>query len=361
MIINILSYKLRLIVFILILSGTSCTKNSGGISSPPTPTPIPTPVPNTTFTNPLLSSGPDPWVFKKDNFYYYTNTLGNRISVWKTQAMSELKNATPQLIWSPPASGPDSKEIWAPEIHFINNKWYTYYAADDGKNANHRMYVLENSSTDPLSGAWISKGKISDATDKWAIDGTVFEQAGQFYFIWSGWEGDVDIRQNIYIAKMLNPWTIEGNRVMISTPTYDWETIGTPDVNEGPEILKNSNGKVFLTFSASGCFTDDYALGMLTLKDGGNPMNAGDWTKTPTPVFTKNPSGSVYGPGHNSFFKSKDGTEDWILYHANSASGQGCGDTRSPRMQKFTWNSDGLPNFGQPVATGLSVKNPSGE
>ena len=124
--------------------------------------------------------------------------------------------------------------------------------------------------------------------------------------------------------------------------------------------MRNNSGRLFLTFSASGCWNDDYALGLLTLKDGGNPLNAGDWTKTPTPVFTKNVSGA-FGPGHNSFFKSADGTEDWILYHANAASGQGCGDARSPRAQKFTWNADGTPNFGQPLPLNSSVKKPSGE
>jgi GH43 family beta-xylosidase len=148
---------------------------------------------------------------------------------------------------------------------------------------------------------------------------------------------------------------------MISTPTYDWEKIGDPDVNEGPQIIKNAAGKVFLVYSASGCWTDDYSLGLLTLKTGGDPMNAADWTKTPTPVFTKNPSSSAYGPGHNSFFKSPNGTEDWILYHANPASGQQCGNSRSPRMQKFTWNADGTPSFGSPASINTPITRPSGE
>lgn len=349
--------SLRIAFLFLLLTSLSCDKKSGG-GGDPTPPPPP---PANTFTNPLLSSGPDPWVIKKETNYYYTHTLGNRIAIWKTPKMSELKNVSSQTIWTAPSSGPNSKNVWAPELHFIDNKWYAYYAADDGVNANHRMYVLENTSADPLTGTWESKGKISDPTNKWAIDGTVLNHNGLLYFIWSGWEGDVDVKQNLYIAKMQNPWTIEGNRVLISTPTYDWETIGSPDVNEGPAALKNSNGKLFVTYSASGCWNDDYSLGLLTLKEGGNPLNAADWIKNTTPVFTKNTSGGAYGPGHNSFFKSYDGTEDWILYHANQASGQGCGDARNPRMQKFTWNGDGTPNFGQPVAIGASIKKPSGE
>ena len=322
----------------------------------------PAPLPGTsTFANPVLPSGPDPWIVKQGNTYYYTHTLGNRIALWKTTKVSELRNTNPQTIWSAPASGPDSKNVWAPELHFINNKWYAYYAADNGTNENHRMFVLENSSADPLTGTWVSKGKISDPSDKWAIDGTVFEYNSQLYFLWSGWEGNTNVRQDIYIAKMSDPSTIQGNRVMISTPTYDWEKIGDPDVNEGPQIIKNPAGRVFLVYSASGCWNDDYALGMLTLKNGGDPLNPADWTKTPTLVFTKNPSAGAFGPGHNSFFKSADGTEDWIIYHANPLAGQGCLDNRNPRIQKFTWNADGTPSFGTPVSINTNIPKPSGE
>ena len=40
--------------------------------------------------------------------------------------------------------------------------------------------------------------------------------------IWSGWEGDVNVQHNIYIAKMKNPWTFDGERVKISGSDYDW-------------------------------------------------------------------------------------------------------------------------------------------
>jgi GH43 family beta-xylosidase len=263
--------------------------------------------------------------------------------------------------WTPPAGTSYSSNLWAPELHFVQDKWYVYFAADNGDNANHRMYVLENAAADPTTGTWTFKGKITDPSDKWAIDGSVFQYNNQSYFIWSGWEGNVNIRQNIYIAKLQNPWTIEGPRMMISTPTFDWETIGEPDVNEGPEAIQNPAGKLFITFSASGCWTDDYSLGLLTLKDGGDPMNAADWTKTPTPVFTKKGENGAYGPGHNGFFKSRDGKEDWIIYHANSMPGQGCSNARNPRIQKFTWNVDGTPNFGEPVKINLKLKKPSGE
>jgi GH43 family beta-xylosidase len=88
-------------------------------------------------------------------------------------------------------------------------------------------------------------------------------------------------------------------------------------------------------------------------------MDSASWKKHDKPVFTASVKNKVYAPGHNSFFKSPDGKEDWILYHANSAPGQGCGRKRSPRAQPFTWNEDGTPNFGEPVAEGVPLNIPS--
>jgi GH43 family beta-xylosidase len=119
------------------------------------------------------------------------------------------------------------------------------------------------------------------------------------------------------------------------------------------------NGKIFVIYSASGCWTDYYALGLLTFTGRSNLLDSSEWKKNPQPVFKQSPENGVYAPGHNSFFKSPDGKEDWILYHANDQAGQGCGRYRSPRAQKFIWNKDGSPKFGQPVKTGVRLAIPS--
>jgi len=320
-----------------------------------------------TFTNPILPSGADPWITYKDGYYYYTNTLGDSLIIWKTKDIADLRHAPKKTIWIPPTGKSYSREVWAPEIHFIANKWYMYFAADDGKNKNHRLYVLENASPDPLKGDWVFKGQLAEASNKWAIDGSVFMDRGQLYLIWAGWEGDENGEQDIYIAKMKNPYTVTGKRVKISSPKYQWEKYGDlhdPDnpphvnVNEGPEVLKHGN-RIFLIYSASGCWTDYYALGMLSAPATSDLMDPKSWIKSPKPVFGQSKENSVYAPGHNAFFKSPDGREDWILYHANSEPGQGCGGKRSPRMQMFTWNKDGTPSFGLPVKAGVPLPIPS--
>jgi len=317
-----------------------------------------------TFTNPLLSSGPDPWVEYYNGMYYITHSTGSNLKLYRSKTMSGLARAESKTVWTPPATGMNSREIWAPEIHHVHGKWYFYYAADDGNNDHHRMWVLENSSDDPFEGTWEDKGKLDLPKDKWAIDGTVFEHKGSLYFMWSGWEGDVNVRQDIYITRMVNPWTPDTARVLLSKPELPWETKGTskelPAVNEGPQFLAHGN-KVFVIYSASGCWTDDYSLGMLEANAGSDLLDPASWTKSQRPVFSKNPEAKAFGPGHNSFFRSPDGKEDWIIYHANPEAGQGCGNFRSPRMQKFTWTSDGRPDFGKPVSIDKEIAVPSGE
>ena len=320
-----------------------------------------------TFHNPLLPTGPDPWVVTHNGFYYYMNTTGANLTLWRTRDITDLAHAEKKIVWTPPATGPYSHEIWAPELHLLDGKWYIYFAADAGENASHRIYVVENTSADPFDGVWNFKGKVADTTDKWAIDASVFEDKGEKYMVWSGWEGDSDGEQRIYLAHLKNPWTIDSPRVLLSYPKYPWEQVGDlPDrpemphvnVNEGPEILQHGED-IFLVYSASACWTDYYELGVVRAKSGSNLLDPTSWTKFDHPFFKQDREAGVFGPGHNGFFRSLDGKEDWIIYHANPGSKQGCGDKRSPRIQTFTWNADGTPNFGQPISTDRSIQKPS--
>ncbi|MGI4743490.1 MAG: glycoside hydrolase family 43 protein [Janthinobacterium lividum] len=351
--------------FTLLLAGSmacACSKGSSTSGGGTAPAPQPAPPPAaTTFTNPLLPSGPDPWVYQKDGFYYYMQTTGTNLVLRKTAKMSELGSGVSTTIWTPKATGPTSHDVWAPEIHFLDGKWYVYFTAGPGNCCGgQRLWVLENPSADPTQGTWTEKGQIAvPGQDLWAIDGTVLEQNGKRYLVWSGQEAGSD-QQNLYIALMSNPWTLTGTRTQLSRPQYAWELNGTPKVNEGPEVIQHA-GKTFLVYSASHCSTDDYALGMLSASATADPLDAGSWSKSASPVFTKNPANNAYGPGHNGFFTSKDGSQNWIIYHANLQANQGCGDARNPRMQQFSWNTDGSPNFGTPVATGVALPRPAGE
>ncbi|MCI3278366.1 family 43 glycosylhydrolase [Streptomyces cylindrosporus] len=313
------------------------------------------------YTNPVKSrAGADPWLTYYDGSYYLiTTSITNEMFMRKSPTLAGLSTAPNVLIWHDDTAGRNAN-IWAPEIHFLDGRWYLYYAAGDSSSCcdGQRTNVLESSGTDPM-GPYTWKSQIVGSNlDKggWLIDTDVLEYGGNRYLLGSAFVGGV---QSLVIAPLSNPYTLASTAfTVISTPTYSWEKVGTA-VNEGPEVLQH-DGRTFVTYSASHCGTPDYKLGQLELT-GSDPLDPASWTKKSTPVFTRNDAAGVYGPGHNGFFTSPDGTENWIVYHANSTTTGGCGNTRSTRAQKFTWNADGTPNFGTPVALGTSLPGPSGE
>ncbi|HEV7908530.1 MAG TPA: family 43 glycosylhydrolase [Pseudonocardiaceae bacterium] len=334
-----------------------------------------------TFRNPIKENGPDPWIQYHEGFYYLTVTRGDRITVTRASSVSSLGETPESIVWQD-STPSRCCNIWAPELHRFGDRWYIYYSATGtdpslargriavSQSGTHRMYVLESVGLDPL-GPYAFKGKLDTTIDSFAIDGTVFEQpGGELYLVWSGAPNLRSGAQNLYIAPMSNPWTVSGERVLLSRPKYEWELRPRPGaprahkVNEGPAVLQH-DGRVFLTYSASGCDLPDYALGMLSLEPGADPLDARAWIKSQEPVFSRSDLNWVFGPGHNGFFTSPDGTETWIVYHAVSQS-QGspigaCDATRSTRIQKVHFNVDGSPDFGVPLPSWQSQALPAGD
>ena len=310
-----------------------------------------------TYTNPIIGDGADPWVIFQAGYYYLTYTTGSSVLVFRSTRLAGtngIGHAPVVAAFYPPASF--NQHVWAPELHFLGGKSYLYYAADDGNNANHRMFVAESQGTGPTF-SFTAKGKVYDSTtDRWAIDGTVFEAInGSLYFIWSGWPGATDGLQNLYISPMSDPLTISGPRVLLATPNQTWESW----IEEGPEVLQR-DGRVFIIYAANQSWTDNECLGILVNTDG-SYLTPSSWTKSPLPVFQTyaGTNGAVYGPGHCGLTKSLDGTQDWIFYHAAKYSGAGW--NRDIRMQSFSWTPTGYPNFGQPIPAGLPLPIPSGD
>lgn len=309
-----------------------------------------------TFTNPLLPSGPDPWVTEHGGVFYYMNTSGDRLEMRKTRDMARLAEASPTVIWRPPATGPNAVSIWAPELHRIGGKWYVYYtaAASGQDNDAHRgVFVLENSAEDPTTGTWVDRGRVN--TRYSGIDGTTFAYEGKRYFVYSPYVGPDSV---LAIARMANPWTLEGEEAIIARPEHAWEKQGGRQILEGPEFLLGPDGDLFLSYSASACWSDDYALGLLSAPAGSDPLDPDVWTKSPEPVFRKSPENGVYAPGHNGFFTAGNGRENWIIYHANPGPDMQCTSKRSPRIQRFEWDTEGVPVFGEPVAIDTPLAPP---
>lgn len=307
--------------------------------------------------NPLIEQRADPFMYKHtDGYYYFTGSVPeyDRIAIRRAKTIAGLAEAEEKTIWVKHETGLMSANIWAPELHYIDGKWYVYFAAARTTETNeglfdHRMFVLENESANPLEGEWEEKGQVKTKWESFALDATSFEHKGVRYYVWAQKDPEIEGNSNLYISEMENPWTLKGEQVCITTPEYDWEKIGFL-VNEGAAILKK-NGKIFMTYSASA--TDHhYCMGLLTADEDSDLLDPNSWVKSPEPVFTTNEANSQYGPGHNSFTVSEDGSLDLLVYHARSykeIEGDPLYDpNRHARVQAIKWNEDGTPNFGVP-------------
>lgn len=254
------------------------------------------------------SKNRDPFITKYQNKYYHCFTEDCLcISISCSDTLEGLATAPSKVVFIPDKDE-YSKELWAPELYIIDDKCYIYVACDDGNNYHHRMYVLENNSNDPMESYHVH-GKLTDNTDKWAIDGNLIEYKGELLYFWSGWEGERNVRQNIYVAKMSDPYTISTDRVMISTPDFDWERIGcTPEdvegkpfINEGPFAFFH-DGELYLAYSASGSWNTGYCIAFLKLV-GDDPLDSNCWYKYSKPVLSCNEQ--VKGAGHCSIIQEE--------------------------------------------------------
>ena len=202
-----------------------------------------------------------------------------------------------------------------------------------------------------MEGTWVERGQIKTDWESFSLDATTFEHEGTRYLVWAQHDPKIGGNTNLYIAKMSNPWTLSSEQVMIIRPEYDWETIGFL-VNEGAAVLKR-NGQIFISYSASA--TDaNYAMGLLTASQDSDLLDANSWSKSPEPIFKS--ANDVYGPGHNSFTESPDGSINLLVYHGRDyekITGDPLNDpNRHTRVQQLHWNADGTPNFGEPIANG---------
>jgi GH43 family beta-xylosidase len=309
------------------------------------------------FDNPLLRQRADPQVMLHTDGQYYvmaTSAEWDRIELRRTRDLNALSTAEAKVLWREHGSGPMSAHIWAPEIHFIDGKWYIYFTASQ-KDAiwEVRPYVLENASPDPFKGEWKELGRLETGWDSFSLDGTTFKHKGKRYFVWTqrGRTPEEGRGTNIYIAQMDTPKSITGKVTMLTRPEYEWER-RKYDVNEGPAVLIR-NGKVFVTFSAS-AIDANYCMGLLTASADADLLDPASWKKSSEPVFKSSEANGQYGPGHNSFTTTLDGKTDILVYHAREYRdilGSELADpNRNTRAQVLHWKSDGTPDFGEPEA-----------
>ena len=331
----------------------------------------------TRFPNPFIYHRADPFIYKHtDGMYYFTASYTDMehnldgkyqylyIILRRSATLGGLADGSgayeEKTVYerSPIAGGTLSPHIWAPEIHYIDGKWYIYYTTtiSDDSSWRIRPHCLECRDMDPFNGNWEQKGPVVTevkgdiAFTDFSLDHTHFEHDGKHYFLWAQKTNNIS---DIFIAQLSNPWTLCTPAVRLSHPEYAWELHGFP-VDEGPGVIKHG-GKIFITFSGSG--TDSlYCVGLLYADEKAEFLDAASWKKLPYPVFQSSRATGQFGLGHNSFTRSDDDTEDLIIYHGRQEERylveedyQPLYDAgRNASVGKIYWDEDGMPNFSVP-------------
>ncbi|SHJ80305.1 Glycosyl hydrolases family 43 [Tangfeifania diversioriginum] len=190
--------------------------------------------------------------------------------------------------------------FWAPEIYFVNGKFYMYYSADE--------HICVATSDSPL-GPFTQKVKKSMIENEKAIDNSLFiDGDGTPYLFFDRFNDGL----NIWVAEL------EENLLEIKPGTMhkcinvsqEWEEVW-PRVNEGPFVIKR-NGKYFMTYSANSYESPFYGIGLATAD-----KITGPWEKYENnPVWQK--PGDLVGVGHSAFFTDKEGNL-CIVFHAHNS------------------------------------------
>lgn len=307
------------------------------------------------YNKPWILQRADPYVYKHiDGTYYFTASIPayDRIVLRHSDTLAGLKDAEEVRVWQKHDKGIMSEHIWAPELHYLNGKWYIYYAGGDIDDVwAIRPYILECADQDPMTGNWVEKGKMIRAEEDefsfeaFSLDSTVFENRGKHYYIWAEKVGVGKQISNLYIAEMENPCKLKTVQVLLTTPDYDWERIGFW-VNEGPAVIHH-DGKIYMTYSASETGAA-YCMGMLSISEDADLLDPAMWKKERYPVLETNAEKGIYGPGHNSFTEDEQGNPI-MVYHARTEEKIEGNPLYNPNrhamLMKLTWGEDGRPVF----------------
>lgn len=322
-----------------------------------------------TFVNPLGNeSHPDPCIVysQKEKCYYGISTNCSKqlwgsddIVIHRTENFEDMfVKSESRVAYKSCAQDDTYGYLWAPELHLINGKWYIYTSTQNSdKDTTKHIIVLEAKTDSPFDGFKLC-GHIN--RDIYAIDPSVYvdEENGKLYLCTSP---VIDGVQVIALQELKSPAEPIGKMEVIARPELSWELVPPYDKNckivEGGYFVKSPNGRLFILYSANGCWSDDYAIGLLEYK-GREMVSGASWEKYPEIILKK--GNGNYGPGHASFFYSPDKTELWICHHCL----EGTNPSNNPmkrfcHCQRVFFDETGFLHIGELAPSNVPFAVPS--
>lgn len=319
-----------------------------------------------TFRNPLADfDTPDPFItYDKETGYYYSLfTRHEYLELFRSKHLGNLiREGESKIIYRPNGEKDGIwGDLWAPEMHRgSDGGWYIYTSGRITESRGpKRMIVLKALSPDPF-GEWAFAGMPTP--DIFSIDPTSYIAEDGTQYLCNSRVDDV-YGQVIDLYKMKSPTELDADsRVTLAVAEKEWELVppyvGDWACVEGGFFVKKNN-RLFIIYSANGCWSDHYLLGVLE-HTGGELCDAANWKKHDKPLLTY--GNGVFGPGHASFFYSPDGTELWCAYHGLKKHNEKAEpDTRYMNVQRVYFDETGYPVMGKAIGYETDIPCPSGE
>jgi len=319
-----------------------------------------------TFRNPISPfNAPDPFMtFDPVTGYYYALfTRSTVLALFRSRrAENIITDNDVRIIYTPNGERDGIFDsIWAPEMHRApTGRWYLYTSGQiSAEKQNKRIFVMEGPADDPFEGEWRFCGM--PFPDVYSIDPTVYTAPDGVQYLCSS-RVDPQYGQVLDLCALSNPYTPAGTPVTIARAELDWELVspyvGRKAIVEGAFFVER-NGRLFIIYSANGCWSDRYCLGVLE-HVGGSLCDAAHWKKHEKPLLVQ--GNGVFGPGHASFFHSPDQSEIWCAYHGMKEHNETVTATaRYFNIQRIDFDASGYPVMGLPSGYEVELAPPAGE
>lgn len=239
----------------------------------------------------------DPFIMLHDNIYYaYGTHSANGIAVFTSKDLNTWEQQEKLALDKRDSWG--DKWFWAPEVYYVNGKFYMYYTANE--------HICVATGDSPLGPFKQTEKKPMIENEK-CIDNSLFiDDDGKPYLFFDRFNDGL----NIWVAEL------ESDLMTIRMETLhpciqvsqDWEKVW-PKVNEGPFVIKQ-NGVYYMTYSANSYESPFYGIGCATAT---NIM--GRWEKYDNNPLLQKP-GELVGTGHHCIFRDKKGNLQ-LAFHAH--------------------------------------------
>lgn len=275
----------------------------------------------TTWTNPITAGVHDPSLIKDGETYYVFATADGI----DTTRRVPLQTSTDRLHWTNrgtilkvlPAWASSlgllgTIEIWAPDVHYQNGKYFLYYSVSSWGDVTHSAIgLMTNATLDPGAAGyqWIDQGKVVGSPEGGAgvnvIDPDLFvDDDGSWWLVYGSYRAGIRL---VPLDSNTGLWNRTTAPVVLTT-----------SLGEGSDIIKN-NGFYYLFLSRGTCCaalnsTYEIVYGRATKVTGpylgknGSPVNSG--------YVNLLPAGTDGNPGQGGQAFFKENGQYYMVYHA---------------------------------------------